>query len=356
MRRVAAALGLLWLAAGLRGDELALFSGRELEAAVGEASIAEEVVPFAPAADMPPDSGDGEPKAVRRCVLFQCEPLPIEPANRLFPKGAAIWTGAGVFLGFVDGFQNPLRYGFQPFHTTDEGFFSSYTYAGGADKASHAIVSENVAGLLYDAYILNGLTPDQAFALSLATTVVAGALVEVGDAVTPYGFSAQDLTADTIGALTGALIRRGGLEDTIGFSIGKIPTTLPPEIVAGHFEGLGFDYSNEMYTGSLKLDGLSRRLDASLGPARYLQVSFAFLTKGFGYAPPIPSRYQEIGFEVGLNFPAILRGVGVSNETWWGDLLLRTFTFLRIPYTQVGAYYNLKNHRWYGPGAPYHYE
>jgi len=155
---------------------------------------------------------------------------------------------------------------------------------------------------------------------------------------------------------SGALIRRGGLEDTIGFSIGKIPTTLPPEIVAGHFEGLGFDYSNEMYTGSLKLDGLSRRLDASLGPARYLQVSFAFLTKGFGYAPPIPSRYQEIGFEVGLNFPAILRGVGVSNETWWGDLLLRTFTFLRIPYTQVGAYYNLKNHRWYGPGAPYHYE
>jgi hypothetical protein len=350
---VAAAVGLLWLAAGLRGDELTLFSGRELEAAAGGASAAATFDLVAPDAEAPRDAG-GRP-AVRRCVLFQCEPLPIEPATRLFPKGAALWTAAGVFSGFLDGFQNPLRYGFQPFHFTDEGFFASWTYAGGADKASHAIVSENVAGLLYDAYVLNGLASEQAFALALATTVVAGALVEIGDALTPYGFSAQDLTADTVGALAGSLIRHGGLEDTIGFQIGKIPTTLPPAVTAGHFEGLGFDYSNEMYTTSLKLDGLFRRLDALPGPARYLLVSFAFLTKGFGYAPPIPSRYQEVGFEVGLNFPAILRGVGVDDSTWWGDLLLRTFDFLRIPYTQVGTYYNLKNHRWYGPGAPYHY-
>jgi hypothetical protein len=45
----------------------------------------------------------------------------------------------------------------------------------------------------------------------------------------------------------------------------------------------------------------------------------------------------------------------VSNETWWGDALLRAFQFFRIPYTQIGAYYNLANQKWYGPGAPYHF-
>ena len=79
------------------------------------------------------------------------------------------------------------------------------------------------------------------------------------------------------------------------------------------------------------------------------------MTKGYGYDPPVPSRYQEIGFEVGLNFPAIIKALGVSNETWWGDILIRAFEFIRIPYTQIGAYYNLTNHKWYGPGAPYHY-
>ena len=47
---------------------------------------------------------------------------------------------------------------------------------------------------------------------------------------------------------------------------------------------------------------------------RFFLSSFVFLTKGYGYAPPIASAYQEVGLEVGLNFPAILRAVGVSER------------------------------------------
>ena len=79
------------------------------------------------------------------------------------------------------------------------------------------------------------------------------------------------------------------------------------------------------------------------------------MTKGYGYDPPLAERYQQVGFEVGLNFPEILRAVGVQDTTRWGDALLRVFSFFRIPYTQVGAYYNLVNRKWYGPGAPYHF-
>lgn len=301
------------------------------------------------------DAGEAATPPQRRCVLFQCRALPIAPADKVFTTGTSLWTAAGLLGGFVDGIQGPAQYGFQDFHFTDEGYFESWTYGGGADKASHFVISATVAGLLYDAYALNGLTPDQAFALSLATMVVSGALVEIGDGLTPYGFSAQDLTADTLGTLAEVLVKRYGADDLVGFRIGKVPTTIPGAVLGDRQGTLGLDYTNEIYTMDLKGEGLAGRSKDPTGFERFFLGSFVFMTKGYGYDPPAPSRYQEIGFEVGLNFPELLKAAGVSNATWWGDILLRAFSFFRIPYTQIGAYYNLKNHKWYGPGAPYHY-
>ena len=52
---------------------------------------------------------------------------------------------------------------------------------------------------------------------------VAGAFVEVGDGLTPYGFSAQDLTADALGASAEAFIKRTGTRMiSSAFGIGKV--------------------------------------------------------------------------------------------------------------------------------------
>ena len=48
------------------------------------------------------------------------------------------------------------------------------TYAGGADKASHFVISSGVSRLLFDVYQLQGHTVDQSFNLALATTFMAG--------------------------------------------------------------------------------------------------------------------------------------------------------------------------------------
>jgi hypothetical protein len=373
-----AAIGLLLLSAGAgaRAQQLHLFAdpesglfqeGRPESVAVVPLAGSPEAPPFGnlsaaalargvatgPEATGPLD-WSLTPSPDRRCVLLQCEALPIRPAPKLFSTGTTLWTTAGLLVGIIDGMQGPINDGVHAFHFTDEGFFQYWTYGGGSDKASHAIISANVAGLLYDAYRINGLTEDQSFTLALGTTIVAGTLVEIGDGLTRYGFSAQDLTADTVGALASALVRRNHLDDLIGFQFGKVPTTIPPEIVGGR-PLVGIDYSREIYGVQLKLGGLATRLHARPTFARFFQSSFVFLTKGFGYEPPIPSRYQQVGLELGLNFQEILRAVGVDESTWWGDSLLRIFGFLRIPYTQVGAYYNFRNKKWYGPGAPYHY-
>jgi len=331
-------------------DRFRLFP--EPKEATGPAARDDAPPDLAAAADAPEDAPTAPAK---RCVLIDCVRLPIVPAPKLFTTPVTIWTAGALLGGFVDGIEGPGHYGFNDFHFTDEGYFQTWTYGGGADKASHFVISATVAGLLFDAYSLRGLSPDQAFGLSLFTTAVAGVLVEIGDGLTPYGFSAQDLTADMLGATAEAVLKRTGTDDLVGFRIGKVPTTIPASVLGDRTGTLGLDYTNEIYTADLKLDGLGYRLSPHPGIERFFLVSFVFMTKGYGYAPPIPSRYQQIGFEVGLNFPAILRAVGVTNETWWGDILIRAFQFFRIPFTQIGGYYNLTNHKWYGPGAPYHY-
>ncbi len=349
----AAAAGILAATSRLAAQSMTLFpqGAPALEASASpdeaQAGLDEGSGDFALASD------PSDPPS-KRCVLLQCVRLPIPPAPKLFTTGVTLWSAAGLLVGVIDGMEGPINYGVHGFRFTNERFFQYTTYGGGSDKASHCVISANVAELLTDAYRLNGLSDDQAFSLSLGTTILAGALVEVGDGLTPYGFSAQDLIADSAGALAGALVKRGHFDDVVGFQFGKIPTTIPPEII-GDRPFFGIDYSHEIYGVNFQFAGIGHHLDVSPGPARFFQTSFVYFTKGFGYVPALETRYQEIGVELGLNMPEILRAVGVSRSTWWGDTLLRIFQFLRIPYTQVGAYYNFKNKKWYGPGAPYSY-
>ena len=321
---------------------------------------ASEANDFSLGTETPAAAPEAEPAGsppIRRCVLVQCVTIsgqPEPPPKKLFTTPVTLWTVAGLVAGIANGSASVAKYGVQTFHFTDEKFFQYDTYGGGSDKVSHFIVSANSVDLLYDAYRLNRLTPDQAFWLSWATVTLSGIFVEVGDGLSPYGFSAQDVTADTLGALAEGLIKRNNLDDLLGFRVGKwLPET--PEALVQERTLFGIDYSKEIYTADLKLGGLACRLHASPDIARFFLFSFTYNTKGYGYDPPLPSRYQEVGLEIGLNFVEVLKAVGVTNSTWWGDLLLRTFNFFRIPYTSVGAYYNLKNQKWYGPGAPYHY-
>lgn len=277
------------------------------------------------------------------------------PKKKLFTTGTTLVTLGALALGALDGLNGPLYYGFQSLHFVDEGWFGMDTYAGGADKVSHFVASSGAARALFEIYKIQGHSEDQSFALAFATTAMVGFLTEVGDGVTIYGFSAQDLTADLVGTAAGLLVDRNHLQDLFGVRLGKVPTIIPPAVTEGHVASFGTSYSNEIYAVDLQFGGLFKRLDAQPGIARYFLSSFVFYTKGFGYDPPLPGRYQEIGFELGLNFPEILKAVGVKETTWWGGALLAVFNFFRIPFTQVGVYYDLTSHKWYGPGAPYNF-
>jgi uncharacterized protein YfiM (DUF2279 family) len=250
--------------------------------------------------------------------------------------GITLWAGLGV-----------QKDDYNPWHNTREKYFGKDTYAGGADKCSHFILSASYVRELGWIYEQQGHSRDQSLALSLGVTLVSGVIQEIGDAFTPYGYSWEDIAADTAGALTGAFLTRHDLDDLVGVRFGFVPEGLPDS--TPNDPSLGEQYSHEIYSGDLKLAGLAKRLNVDIGPARFLLLSATYQTKAYGFEPPRPDRGRYVGVDIGLNVPEILAAAGVPQTTWWGTALYKALNIFRIPFTAFGWHYNLNKKTWHGP-------
>lgn len=232
-----------------------------------------------------------------------------------------------------------------------EGWFGERTYAGGADKASHLWAGWAAQHLLETSYRSLGRTEREARVLSVGVASLAGLLIEAGDGFSQYGASWEDAVADLLGALASSQVGRFGLRDTIGVRIGRVSSSIPDPCC--RFGGYGTDYAKEIYTLDLKLGGFLPRVGAKPGIARFVLVSFAYGSRGYRYSPAW-ARERNVGVEAGLDLPAILSAVGVPADTWWGGAILSVLSYVRLPWTSVGVYYDLNHQRWrggvYGPG------
>lgn len=266
----------------------------------------------------------------------------VEPAPAP-PKPKWLWIGAGAAVAVagsaLNAYAEEPRY---PWHVTNEGWFGENTYAGGADKASHFVSYYAVTRVMNEFNLAFKASKDQSALIAAGTSFLAGVATEIGDGTNKYGFSWEDLAADTIGAATGLAIIHFGLDDLVGFRFGIVPAPNPP------VGGLGKDYSAEIYTGDLKISGLGQRAKFNPGPARFLLLSFTYGTKGYPYSDPIV-RQRQVGIEIGINFGEVLQALHVPKHKWWGVVLYTFFDIVRIPYTAVGYRYDLNNGKWYGP-------
>jgi Predicted periplasmic lipoprotein (DUF2279) len=235
----------------------------------------------------------------------------------------------------------------QAWHFRNEGWFQSYTYAGGADKASHLTFSYMGTQALIGWYRSLGHSDTQARWLALGTTAIAGIIVEIGDGFTQYGFSWEDATTNVIGALLATQIDRLGWRDSFGMRWGLVKT-LKPDSCCRAGINYGDDYSKEIYTADFKLVGVLPRFGVRPGPARFLLLSVTYGSKGYRFSPP-ENRERNLGLEIGLNFEQILRGIGVPEHRWWGKALYVIATHVRLPYTGWGIRYNFDQGRWSGP-------
>jgi uncharacterized protein YfiM (DUF2279 family) len=269
---------------------------------------------------------------------------PVEP-KRAEPHPRSLWA-ALISVGVVGGaaLNSFTDHPTGGFHLAHEGWFGEHTYVGGADKASHFVSFEIVARELATTYQYLGYSPQQSRLGGFIVSVLAGSVIEIADGTNEYGFAYEDLLMDLLGASTAVVLSTIDAYDLVGFRAGRMPGPAPPR----ETDGLGRDYSHEIYTADLKLAGLSQRLGINFGPARFLLASLTYGVKGYPYGAP-DQRERQLGFELGLNFGEMLHAVNVHQDTWWGIASHAVFDNFRIPYTAGGFRYDLNHHRWHGP-------
>jgi hypothetical protein len=274
------------------------------------------------------------------------ESAPAPPPRFWDTKTTAITAGVLVgapLIGYFTWWRVDSR---STFEFANERWFQSDTYAGGADKASHIFMGYIGTQALQAAYRSVGKTPGEARALALGVVALTGALIEVGDGYSKYGFSWEDITANTIGSLVATGIDAWGIHDTVGLRFGYVKALIPDACC--RYGGYGDDYSKEIYSADLKLAGFLPRIGVKPGPARFLLLSATYGTKGYRYSDE-PLRQRNIGVEVGLNLREILLAVGVPERPLWGKVLLTIATYFRFPYTSFGWHYDLNHGTWSGP-------
>jgi hypothetical protein len=270
---------------------------------------------------------------------------PARPGGLLRPLATGGIMGLALGASLHNSMKEPSKEG--GFRVRVEGFFGAHTYAGGADKVAH-FVDYTIAWRLMDtAYRGIGYTDSQSRWLAVGTSFAAGLATEIGDGTTMFGFSFEDLLMDALGAATAMGLSRSGWDDTFGFRYGS---GVPQESNCCATDTYGRNYSGEIYAADFKIAGIGRRLRFDPGPARFLLVSGTYGTNGYRNAAP-EQRQRLVGIEVGIHFSEILRGLGVPEKAFWGEILYVFFDSIRIPYTAIGVRYDLNHHQWFGPTA-----
>ena len=278
---------------------------------------------------------------------FRPLPPPGTPPKPLWDTPTIVTTTGALAIGTFYAASGLWEFEHLDFHFQGDGWFGPDTYAGGADKVSHFTLSATVSRELALTYDYLGKTRAQSVALAFGITAFTGFMVEIGDGLSPYGFSWQDLVVDVLGSGMGVFLTRHGLNDVFGVRVGKAPTYEPESDDDQRY--LGSHYGQEIYSGDFKLAGLARRWKFEPSGARYLLFSVTYQTKGYDFVPQLPDRQRLVGFELGINFPEILAAVGVPETKWWGLLLYKVFNFFRIPFTSFGWRYDLNAKKWHGP-------
>jgi hypothetical protein len=273
--------------------------------------------------------------------------IPVPPPPRLFEKKTRLVT-AGVLIGapIVGYFAWWRTSSRSSFEFANERWFQRDTYAGGADKASHIFLGYISTLTLQNIYRSLDKTPAQARGLALSVMLLTGALIEIGDGFSQYGFSWEDIAANAIGATLATGLDAWGLKDTVGLRFGRVKGLAPDACC--RYGGYGDDYSKEIYSADLKLAGFLPRVGVQPGPARFLLLSVTYGTKGYRYSAE-SLRERNIGLEIGLNLREVLLAVGVPEKKWWGKVMLAIGTYFRFPYTSFGWHYDLNHGTWSGP-------
>ncbi len=240
------------------------------------------------------------------------------------------WEASAAFIGATTlGIAN-WRWGSQrKWVSNSEGWFSSQTDYGGADKLGHAFTSYAITNVLTERLIMQGRTPEQAARTSALFSSGLLLYVEVMDGFSrKYGFSHEDMTVNLLGsAFAYARHAIPGMRDRVDFRMEYEPS--------GHkgFDPLG-DYSGQKYLLALKLSGTDTFRNT---PMRYLELQTGYYTRGFSNTERAHGddleRHVFVG--IGINLSEVFFGPRTSDDSGLRRLGRGFFEHVQIPHTAM---------------------
>ena len=214
-------------------------------------------------------------------------------------------------------------YGSADFTQGHEGWFGEDTKYGGADKFGHFWSTYAFSDALTGLYTSWGYAPQKANTYAAISAWTVQFAMELGDATSiTQGFSWEDMTMNTLGALTSVLMQRyPELDRKIDFRVEYV-YNVP-------IKGIFDDYSNQFYSMVVKLDGFDTLENTFL---KYVELSGGYYTRGYGEADEEDSRSLFVG--ISLNFSRLL------DQNGWKKTG-KFFEYIQIPYTVPKVSYDL---------------
>lgn len=187
------------------------------------------------------------------------------------------WLLNGTLVGIIAGYG--IVNWWSEFHSisfTDEGWFSSSSTNGGADKTGHAFSTYTLSRILSALYRNIGIKDEDAEWQGPLVGWSLMAMVEFADALSDYGFSTSDLAANSAGALLAYLHERyPAFDELVDFRIEYLPSE--GFLRSGKF-GVDTDYSGMKHLLAFKLSGVNSIRD---NPLSYLEFHLGYFTRGY---------------------------------------------------------------------------
>jgi hypothetical protein len=198
-----------------------------------------------------------------------------------------------------------------------EGWFSSSTKEGGADKLGHFYASYALSHLLAHTYENWGYTRKKGLKLGAISSFAIMNWMELGDAFSDYGFSYEDFTMNALGCAAAYFIGScPWLAEKIDFRIEYRPQFDTVDVFT--------DYDNLKFLAAVKLDGFDQVTHPVL---QYLELHLGYYARDF---PDDALSRRNLYVGIGVNLSKILNGFSLNK--------LSTLTrFFQIPHTYISS-------------------
>lgn len=203
-------------------------------------------------------------------------------------------------------------------HAQSEGWFAKGTKHGGADKTGHfytGYVASRISARLYESW---GYDREDSATRGAITSLLFTGTLEFGDSFSGFGFSPEDMVANSLGAGLGyLLVKYPRVNDFIDYRIEYAPSlsSRPPADVTT-------DYEHLKYMLAFRLAGFESLKDS---PFRFIDILGGYYTRNYHGTATRHSKDRETFIGIGLDVAELLSSSPISG----------LFRYVQLPYSYV---------------------